>query len=59
MQAEYDGRQIVGIDLHRRRSMIVRTSEAGDSYSSRAHFPIGLDCSSPTTSSKQSARSSC
>lgn len=30
MQAEYDGRQIVGIDLHRRRSVIVRMSEAGD-----------------------------
>jgi hypothetical protein len=24
MQAEYDGRQIVGIDLHRRRTVIVR-----------------------------------
>ncbi|MCW3844204.1 IS110 family transposase [Micromonospora yasonensis] len=30
MQAEYDGRQIVGIDLHRRRSVIVRMSEAGE-----------------------------
>ncbi|HEU5110296.1 MAG TPA: IS110 family transposase [Micromonosporaceae bacterium] len=30
MLAEYDGRQIVGIDLHRRRSVIVRMSEAGD-----------------------------
>src|SRR3954465_5663218 len=29
MQAEYDGRQIVGIDLHRRRSVIVRMTEAG------------------------------
>jgi len=27
---EYDGRQIVGIDLHRRRSLIVRMSEAGE-----------------------------
>ncbi len=26
----YDGRQIVGIDLHRRRSVIVRMSEAGE-----------------------------
>ena len=26
---EYDGRQVVGIDLHRRRSVIVRMSEAG------------------------------
>ncbi len=24
MDAEYDGRQVVGIDLHRRRSVIVR-----------------------------------
>ncbi|MFI6333225.1 hypothetical protein ACIBBG_33790 [Micromonospora chersina] len=30
MQAEYDGRQIVGIDLHRRRSVIVRMSEADE-----------------------------
>jgi len=29
MLAEYDGRQIVGIDLHRRRTVIVRTTEAG------------------------------
>jgi hypothetical protein len=30
MQAEYDGAQIVGIDLHRRRTMIVRMTRAGD-----------------------------
>ena len=30
MQAEYDGRQIVGIDLHRRRSVIVRMAENGE-----------------------------
>lgn len=30
MEAEYDGRQIVGIDLHRRRSVIVRMTEAGE-----------------------------
>jgi hypothetical protein len=30
MQAEYDGRQIVGIDLHRRRSVIVRLAENGE-----------------------------
>src|SRR3712207_6556332 len=29
MCAEYDGRQVVGIDLHRRRSVIVRMDEAG------------------------------
>ena len=29
MEAAYDGRQIVGIDLHRRRSVIVRMTEAG------------------------------
>lgn len=27
---EYDGRQIVGIDLHRRRSVIVRMTPAGE-----------------------------
>ncbi len=27
---EYDGRQFVGIDLHRRRSVIVRQSESGE-----------------------------
>ena len=30
MSAEYDGSQVVGIDLHRRRSVIVRMSEAGE-----------------------------
>src|SRR6266498_3234874 len=30
MLAEYDGRQVVGIDLHRRRSVIVRMAEAGE-----------------------------
>ena len=30
MQAEYDGRQIVGMDLHRRRSVLVRMSETGE-----------------------------
>jgi hypothetical protein len=29
MSAEYDGSQIVGIDLHRRRSVIVRMDQAG------------------------------
>jgi transposase len=28
--SEYDGRQLVGIDLHRRRSVIVRTSDTGE-----------------------------
>lgn len=28
--SEYDGKQFVGIDLHRRRSVIVRTSDAGE-----------------------------
>jgi hypothetical protein len=30
MDAEYDGRQVVGIDLHRRRSVIVRMTESGE-----------------------------
>ena len=30
MNAEYDGRQIVGIDLHRRRSVIVQMSREGE-----------------------------
>jgi hypothetical protein len=30
MRADYGGRQIVGIDLHRRRSVIVRMTEAGE-----------------------------
>ena len=30
MSAEYDGPQIVGIDLHRRRSVIVRITETGE-----------------------------
>ena len=30
---EYDGSQFVGIDLHRRRSVIVRQSESGEQLS--------------------------
>jgi hypothetical protein len=30
---EYDGKQFVGIDLHRRRSVIVRQSESGEQLS--------------------------
>jgi transposase len=30
MHADYDGRQIVGVDLHRRRSVIVRMTTAGE-----------------------------
>ena len=30
MSEQYEGRQFVGIDLHRRRSVIVRTAEGGD-----------------------------
>lgn len=30
MNAEYSGRQVVGIDLHRRRSVIVRMTPEGE-----------------------------
>ena len=30
--SEYDGKQFVGIDLHRRRSVIVRMTEAGERW---------------------------
>src|SRR4051812_29259121 len=30
MSAEYDGKQVVGIDLHRHRSVIVRMTESGE-----------------------------
>ena len=30
MRAEYAGRQYVGIDLHRRRSVIIRQNERGE-----------------------------
>jgi hypothetical protein len=30
MQAGYDGRQIVGLNLHRRRSLLVPMSESGE-----------------------------
>src|SRR3954449_10889896 len=44
MSAEYDGKQIVGIDLHRRRSVIVRMTEAGERLGGVriAHDPLGL-----------------
>jgi hypothetical protein len=29
MESAYDGRQVVGMDLHRRRSMLVRMTEDG------------------------------
>ncbi|MDQ4054287.1 MAG: hypothetical protein M3237_16495 [Actinomycetota bacterium] len=28
--SEYAGKQVIGIDLHRRRSVIVRTTETGE-----------------------------
>ena len=31
MSEDYDGRQYVGMDLHRRRSVLVRMTEAGQS----------------------------
>ena len=31
--SEYDGTQVVGIDLHRRRSVIVRQNQAGEQLS--------------------------
>ena len=30
MSGAYEGRQIIGMDLHRRRSVLVRMTEAGD-----------------------------
>ncbi len=36
----YEGKQIVGIDLHRRRSVLVRMTEAGE---------VLERCGSPTT----------
>ena len=30
MSEAYEGKQIVGIDLHRRRSVVVRMTEAGE-----------------------------
>jgi len=30
LMSEYAGQQFVGIDLHRRRSVVVRTTESGD-----------------------------
>jgi hypothetical protein len=44
MLAEYDGRQVVGIDLHRRRSVIVRMTEAGEHLATVriANDPVAL-----------------
>jgi transposase len=41
---EYDGRQFVGIDLHRRRTVIVRQSETGEQLSSTriVNDPVAL-----------------
>jgi len=42
--SEYDGRQFVGIDLHRRRTVIVRQSETGEHLETRriVNDPLGL-----------------
>jgi transposase len=44
MHAAHDGRQIVGIDLHRRRSVIVRMTEAGEKLEAVriANDPVAL-----------------
>ena len=46
MNGAYDGKQFVGIDLHRRRSVVVRMAESGEPLSwmriiSRAVRPRG------------------
>ena len=42
---EYDGRQFVGIDLHRQRSVIVRQSESGEQLSAvrNVNEPVALE----------------
>ena len=42
--SEYDGRQFVGIDLHRRRTVIVRQSETGEHLETRriVNDPLAL-----------------
>ena len=42
---EYDGRQFVGIDLHRQRSVIVRQSESGEQLSAVRITTIRSRCS--------------
>jgi hypothetical protein len=43
--AEYDGRQFVGIDLHRQRSVIVRQSESAEQFSAVriVNDPVALE----------------
>ena len=42
--SEYDGRQFVGIDLHRRRTVIVRHSETGEHLATKriVNDPLAL-----------------
>src|SRR5579875_2910252 len=44
MGASYDGRQVVGMDLHRRRSVLVRMSEDGRKLGTKRiiNSPAGL-----------------
>lgn len=44
MLAEYDGRQIVGIDLHRRRTVILRMTEAHRGHRAVHRFGIIPAC---------------
>ena len=45
---EYDGKQFVGIDLHRQRSVIVRQTDSGEQLSAVriVNDPVGWVCSS-------------
>jgi hypothetical protein len=44
METGYDGRQVVGMDLHRRRSVLVRMSEDGRRLGTAriANSPVAL-----------------
>jgi hypothetical protein len=53
MDADYDGRQVVGIDLHGRRSVIVRMAEAGErlGWAGVDNDPMALPRPSPRPAS--------
>jgi transposase len=45
METAYDGRQVVGMDLHRRRSVLVRMTEDGQVHAVLAKLGIPVTCS--------------
>ena len=56
---EYDGRQFVGMDLHRQRSVVVRQSESGEWLSAGASTQVDREGRAGSRRLKHSERAPC